>query len=534
MTHVKSAICAVVLLSTAILPYLADAKQPKQITLTPIGRFSAGPAGAEIAAYDPATRRIFSINPGASRIDVLDITDPSDPVLAFTIPVGGRPNSVAIHEDVVAVAVENATKTDPGFVKFFATNGTPLSTVTVGALPDMLIFTPNGRRLLVANEGEPNSYNLPDSVDPEGSVSIIDMTVGAANLTQADVRTATFNDAIPKTNASSIRIYGPGATLAQDLEPEYIAVSHDSKTAWVTLQENNAVAVLDIEAGVFSRLVGLGFKDHRQAGNGLDASDRDGGINIANWPVFGMYQPDAIDSYRVRGVTYLVMANEGEARDFTGFNEEARVNALDLDPTAFPNADVLKLDANLGRLTVTSVTGDTDSDGDFDQIFVPGARSFSIRTANGDLVFDSGDDFEKKTAAQVPASFNSNGTAATFDTRSDNKGPEPEGIVLGKAFGRTYAFIGLERTAGVMVYDVSDPFVPTFVQYVNTSPDDISPEGLLFIKEEDSPNGKPLLVVSHEISSTTTIFEITKGAAPFSVAERTTDNRSSKGKMRTR
>ena len=120
------------------------------------------------------------------------------------------------------------------------------------------------------------------------------------------------------------------------------------------------------------------------------------------------------------------------------------------------------------------------------------------------------DDFEQITEAQVPALFNSNGTAMTFDTRSDNKGPEPEGIVLGKAFGRTYAFMGFERTGGVIVYDVSDPFHPTFVQYVNTSPDDISPEGLLFIEEKDSPTGKPLLVVSHEISSTTTIFEISK------------------------
>jgi hypothetical protein len=521
MRHGKSKLWVVALLGIAILPYSAHAKQPKQITLSPIGRFDPGPGseGAEIAAYDPATRRIFSINAASSQVDVLDISDPSDPVLEFTIPLGGRPNSVAFHKGVVAVAVENITKTDPGFVKFVDTNGTLLSTVTVGALPDMLIFTPNGRWLLVANEGEPNSYNQPDSIDPEGSVSIIDMTVGAANLTQADVKTATFNDLIPQTNASSIRIYGPDATLAQDLEPEYIAVSHDSKTAWVTLQENNAIAILDIEARVFTRLAGLGFKDHSQAGNGLDVSDQDGGINIANWPVFGMYQPDAIESYRVRGVTYLVMVNEGETRAFTGFTEEVPVSALTLDPTAFPNAAILKQSANLGPLTVTNATGDIDRDGDFDQILVPGARSFSIRTADGDLVFDSGDDFEQITKAQVPAAFNSNGTAATFDTRSDNKGPEPEGIVLGKAFGRTYAFIGLERTAGVMVYDVSDPFKPRFVQYVNTSPDDISPEGLLFIKEEDSPNGKPLLVVSHEISSTTTIFEITKGSAPFSVAE---------------
>jgi hypothetical protein len=515
MRQVRSTICFLALLGIAILCPTANAKQPKQISLTPIGRYSAGPEGAEIAAYDPATRRIFSINPGSFQVDVLDISDPSDPALAFTIALGGRPNSVAIHGGVVAVAVENATKTDPGFVKIFDTNGTLLNSLTVGALPDMLIFTPNGRRLLVANEGEPNDAY---TVDPEGSVSIIDMTVGAANLTQADVRTATFNDAIPKTNASSIRIYGPGATLAQDLEPEYIAVSHDSKTAWVTLQENNALAILDIEAGVFTQLAGLGFKDHSRAGNGLDASDQDGGINIANWPVFGIYQPDAIESYRVRGVTYLVMVNEGDTRAFTGFNEEVRVSALTLDPTSFPNAAILKQNANLGRLTVTNATGDTDGDGDFDKILVPGARSFSIRTANGDLVFDSGDDFEQITAAQVPASFNSNGAAATFDTRSDNKGTEPEGVVLGKAFGRTYAFMGLERTGGIMVYDVSDPFSPTFVQYLNTTPDDISPEGLLFIKEEDSPNGKPLLVVSHEISSTTTIFEIRKGSAPISVA----------------
>jgi hypothetical protein len=393
-------------------------------------------------------------------------------------------------------------------VKFFDTDGNLLNTLTVGALPDMLTFTPNGRRLLVANEGEPSSDY---TIDPVGSVSIINMTRGAANLTQADVKTATFNDAIPKTNPSSIRIYGPGASLAQDLEPEYITVSHDSKTAWVTLQEANAIGVLDIEKGVFTRLVGLGFKDHNQAGRGLDASDRDGGINIANWPVLGMYQSDAIDSYRVGGVTYLVMANEGDTRDLPGFfTEEARVSALTLDTTAFPNAAILQQNANLGRLTVTNATGDDDGDGDFDRILVPGGRSFSIRTTQGELVFDSGDQFEQITRTQVPASFNSNGTAATFDTRSDNKGPEPEGVVLGKAFGRTYAFIGLERTGGVMVYDVSNPFKPTFVQYVNTSPDDISAEGLLFIKEDDSPNGRPLLVVSHEISSTTTIFEITK------------------------
>ncbi len=490
-----------------------------QIALTPTGLYSAGGATrAEIAAYDPATKRVFSTNFALNQIDVVDISNPAVPALLFTIPTGGQPNSVAVREGVVAVAVQAAVKTDPGQVKFYDTAGSLLSSVTVGALPDMVIFTPNGRRVLVANEGEPNSYIIPGSIDPEGSVSIIDMTGGAASVTQANVTTATFNSSIPVINGSSIRIFGPGATLAQDVEPEYIAVSQDSKTAWVTLQENNAIAILDIEAGVFTQLVGLGFKDHSLSANKLDPSDKDNAtftgpaIKIGNWPVFGMYQPDAIDSYHVGGVTYLVMANEGDARDYPGFSEEVRVGSgsYPLDATAFPDAATLKLDQNLGRLRATKSTGDTDGDGDFDQIYAFGARSFSIRTASGALVFDSGDAFEQITALAVPGLFNSNGTAATFDTRSPRKGPEAEGVVLGKAFGRTYAFIALERTGGIMVYDVSNPFAPFWVQYVNTSPVDISPEGLVFIKAEESPNGKPLLVVSYEVSGTVRIFEISK------------------------
>jgi hypothetical protein len=501
----------------------ALAKSDKAITLSLVGRYTA-PGGierAEIAAYDPTTKRIFAINGPLTRVDVLDVSNPALPELEFTIALKGRPNSVAIRNGVVAVAVENNPKTSPGWVQFFDANGNALSTVTVGALPDMLTFTPNGRRVLVANEGEPNSYNSVDSVDPEGSVSIIDMTVGAANLTDADVRTAKFSDAIPKINPESIRKYGPNATLAQDLEPEYITVSHDSKTAWVTLQENNAIAFLDIEDGKFTNLVGLGFKDHSLPGNRLDASDseissdpRRGTNNIARWPVFGMYLPDAIDSYRVGNQTFLVMANEGDTRDWPGFNEEIRVGNAGyvLDPDVFQTAATLKLDANLGRLTATRTLGQFEADADtqYENIYVPGARSFSIRTTNGELIYDSGEDFEKIIEARRLDIFNSDGTAATFDTRSDNKGPEPESVVVARVFGREYAFIGLERAGGVMIYDVSDPYKPVFMDYVNTSPADVAPEGLFFIKEEDSPTGRPLLVLSHEISSTTTIFEIVK------------------------
>ena len=509
-----------------------DKKKDKSITLTAIGRYSAGAGGtrAEIAAYDPATKRLFAINLAQSRIDVLDIGSipplptPLTTLAPIPLGVGFLPNSIAIHDGIVAVALEATPKTSPGAVKFFDTDGAFLSQVTVGALPDMLVFSHNGRWLLVANEGEPSTYVEPRSLDtdPEGTVSIIDMRRGPAFLTQDDVRTATFDDSIPKTNPESIRIFGPGATLAQDLEPEYIAISKDSKTAWVTLQENNAMAILDIEKAKFTRLVGLGFKDHSLPGNGLDASDQDlavdngalkDGINIKNRPVFGMYQPDGIASYRVGGDTYLVMANEGDARsDWPGYVEDLRVNSANyaLDPVVFPDFATLEGNASLGRLTVTTATGNTDGDPDFEKIFVFGARSFSIRKTNGTLVYDSGDEFEQRTAALVPDLFNSDGTTTSFNSRSDNKGPEPEGIAIGEVSGRIYAFIGLERTGGIMVYDISDPRRPFFVDYVNTGPTDVSPEGVLFIAEQDSPNGKALLVVSHEVSNTTTIFEINK------------------------
>lgn len=502
------------LLALAALPLSANSP----IDLVPIGKYVTGipfTGAAEIAAFDPETQRLFSVNGATNTLDIIDLRDPSVPGLIRAVPMsscapGGLPTSVAIRDGTVAVAAENAIDATPGWVVFLTPEGDCVSSVTVGAGPDMVTFTPNGRRLLVANEGEEGAGG-----DPEGSVAIIDMTGGAAGVTQADVAIVSF-DAFDKTTIDP-RIHrinpSPLVSLGIDLEPEYIAVSHDSKTAWVTLQENNALAVLDVEAGRFTRLIALGFKDHSLAGRGLDPSDRDGGIHIGQWPVLGMYQPDAIDTLNYNGETFLFTANEGDSRTA----EETRVGSEVLDPAAFPNAAFLQLNANLGRLRITNLRGDTDDDGDFDELYSFGGRSFSIWKASGTLVFDSGDAFEQLTAATFPSIFNSNGTPATFDTRSDDKGPEPEHVVLGKAFGRTYAFIGLERTGGIMIVDVSNPFAPAFVRYFNNQTfngpvgqGDISPEGLLFVKAEESPTGNPLLIASHEISGTITIHEIQK------------------------
>lgn len=492
--------------------------------LSPLGTYKTGiydASAAEIVVHDPATQRLFVVNANTPSVDVLDIRNPSRPTKLFAIDpsaYGAAANSVAVSNGIVAIAIESAVKTDPGQVVFFDTDGNFLNAVTVGALPDMLTFTPDGRKVLVANEGEPNDDY---SVDPEGSVSIIDISGGVANLTQANVTTAgftAFNGQRDALRARGVRIFGPGATVAQDFEPEYIAVDRKSQTAYVALQENNAIGVLSLVSGTFVDILPLGYKSH--ALSGLDASDRDGRINITTYAnLFGMYQPDAIALYEVAGQTYIVTANEGDARDYATFAEEARVKDLKLDPVAFPNAAELQADAALGRLIVTTTLGDANGDGLYEELYAFGGRSFSIWDTQGNLVFDSGSQFEEIIAQRFPDFFNfDNAENDSFDNRSDNKGPEPEGITIGKIRGRTYAFIGLERVGGIMTYDITDPLNPFFVDYSNNrifagdpvagTAGDLGPEGLTFIAAKDSPTGQPLLAVGSEVSGTTTLLAI--------------------------
>lgn len=906
----------------------AQGSDTPPVTLTPLGTYDSGlfdAEAAEIVTYDPETQRAFVVNGGAKTIDILDLSDPAAPTLAGQVDVtqyGGGANSVDFRDGVLVAAVEADDKTENGSAIFFDSNGEFIADVDVGALPDMVTFTPDGTKVLTANEGEPNDDY---TVDPEGTISIIDISSGVANVTQADVITAdfaAFNDA---ELAPSIRIFGPNATVAQDLEPEYIAVSPDSATAFVTLQENNALAVVDLATGVVTDLLPLGFKNYggptadmtmvefsdrpllgttaagqdillggfsglffegvdeagdlkfithpdrgpnaepvdldgdgmaerpfalpdfqaelvrftyspatgaltiterlgltrddgtpitglpnlsgdagmafadevpidltgnllemdpfgadmegvavaddgsfwmvdeyrpaiyhfdpagvllarfvpegsnddeagvdvgiealpevlaqrrvnrgfeavafadgilyafiqspldnpdtandanskasttarivafdtatgatvgqylypldggaldkigdavalpdgdllvierdsavgpgaqkliyrvsmadatnihgradlpvganggleRQSAlglaragivpvtkslyvdlgalgytqgdkpeglalvdettlavindndfglvgtfepttgmlddnpapppvvfglvnlrsNGLDASDKDDAINIRTWPVLGMYQPDAIAAYEVDGELYLITANEGDARDYDGYSEETRVGDLVLDLAVYPDAAVLQDAGNLGRLRTTTATGDADGDGLVEQIYSFGARSFTIWDAQGNVVWDSGDALEQITAAAFSDGFNSSGENGTTDERSDDKGPEPEAVTLAALGGRTIAFIGLERIGGVVIYDVTNPHAPQFIDYVNPrdftaeseAAGDLAPEGLKFVPAEHSPTGGPLLIVSNEFSGTTTVFSV--------------------------
>jgi 2',3'-cyclic-nucleotide 2'-phosphodiesterase (5'-nucleotidase family)/DNA-binding beta-propeller fold protein YncE len=479
--------------------------------------------GAEINAYDPGSKKLFVVS-GEPTLQVVDLSDPTAPIALPLIDLsayGGGINSVAVNNGLLAVAVAADSATDNGVVVFLNAEGTVLNSFTVGALPDMVTFTPDGTKVLVANEGEPNADY---TVDPKGSISIIDLSNGVDNATVATAGFTQFNDRADELKAAGVKLFGLNATVAQDVEPEYIAVSPDGTTAWATLQESNAFALIDIASATVTDILPLGFKDY-STGPKLDASNEDGGINLQNWPIFGVYQPDAIASYAVNGMTYYVTANEGDARirpdgdieDEAGnviveegvfFNEEARIKDVVLDPTAFPNAAFLQQDENIGRLNITTALGDTDGDGDFDELYSFGGRSFSIWDQTGNLVFDSGDDMANITAQLTPELFNANdGDPAEFDQRSDDKGAEPEALTVAKVGDTTYAFVGLERAGGgVLIYDISNPSAPTFVQYIRDDRD-VAPEGLSFIAAADSPNGNPLLVVANEASSTITVFE---------------------------
>jgi myo-inositol-hexaphosphate 3-phosphohydrolase/sugar lactone lactonase YvrE len=942
------------------------------IELNPIGTYATAlfdEGAAEIPAYDPGSQRLFVVNAGGSQVDVFDLSDPTNPALIASIDTSafGSPNSVAVKNGILAIAVENDDKQANGEVWLYRASAqlsnlvNPRTRVEVGALPDMLAFSPDGQTILVANEGEPNDDY---TVDPEGSISIIDISQGLNAVTVQIAGFGSFNDQADALREAGVKLkgdVGTDRTVAQDLEPEYVAFSPDGATAWVTLQEANAVAVVDVATATVTDVKPLGFKDYSAeitgqletftfndlpslgttpagqelflggfsglfytgvaangnlqfvthtdrgpngepteagrpfllpdfnpeivrfelnqntgalliterigltqadgmpltglpniniegatgntpfndeipvdlfgnpiapldnfgadlegivvAGDGsfwmvdeyrpaiyqfdstgkllerfvpegtaaaagqpegtfgaealpsvlaqrrqnrgfealaldgesqklyafvqsplrnpvtvsnselnglnnvrivefdlatetvtgeylyrldnpnlgtpgntrpdkigdavyigageflvaerdddaldsdplsniekwvyrfsldgatnilgqdglfdlgagvsksldqmtaeeltqvgvnpiaktltadlalagynavekveglawvdgalallndndfqvagitlngdgtftpdpnpepvvlgllplqpnqLDASDQDEAINIQSWPVFGLFQPDSIGAYAFNGETFYVTANEGDARDYDGFSEEARIKDVILDPTAFPNAAELQSDEQIGRLSITTELGDTDGDGDFDQLYSYGGRSFSIWNSAGNLVFDSGDAFEQMTAQIYPEFFNASNSNNTFDNRSDDKGPEPEGLVLGEINGRTYAFIGLERIGGVMVYDVSNPTSPEFIQYLNNrdfsaevetaEAGDLGPEGLTFISSADSPNGVPLLVVANEISGTTTVYEITVNTTNLIVGD-AQDNR---------
>lgn len=518
-------------------------------------------SAAEITSFDPVTQRIFVVNAQKGAIDILDGSDPTAPTYVETLstagaelsdgtilPAGATVNSVQVHGDWLAVAVEAPSKVDPGCALFYSTAGEQLGGVQIGSLPDGITVSPDGTKVVVANEGEPADDF---SSDPEGSVSVIDVA-DPADVSQDDVRTARFTAYDEGTELpEGVRVFGPdvdvpqgqepAGRVARNLEPEFPTVSEDSSVAYVSLQEANAIATVDLETAAVTDLWSIPLKDWSAEGNVLDTSNRDGedgegAINLRHAPIFGLAMPDGIDTYTVGDQQLIVTANEGDAREWGDYVESVRIadDAYPLCEDVFGGAEgvaQLKEEANLGRLNASIGSGLREGADCFEQIETFGARSFSILSTDGEVIFDSGSLIEATIvdlieAGELPEeAFNAtNDETPSFDNRSDDKGPEPEYVTIGEVGPHTFAFVGLERIGGVMTFDVTDPTNVRYVDYVNNrnwdvevdgewveGMGDLGAEGVEFVAAGDSPTGVPLVIVANEVSGSTSVFTVELG-----------------------
>ena len=514
----KIQLCANLLLAVTMVSLQTPVIAGGGISLVPFATYQTGlfeSSASEIVAHDHRSDLIFATNASTGNLDVLQLSVTGSLTLTSVISIPNPVTHVRIWDDGTSSHVVSsslgANTTSPGSIRVHSTNGVLEATYTVGAFPDMLYVTSN-HLVLTANEGQPAGAS-----NPPGSVSIINLLTGivqTVSFTVFDGQEAALRD-------QGIRIF-PGISASTDLEPEYIAVAPGNTTAYAICQEQNCVVTIDIPTATATAIHSLGFKDHSLPGNGLDPSDSDGGPNINTWPIRGLPMPDSSVAFDADGQTYLLTANEGGAR-----NEDARTRTLNLDPTAYPNAGFLQANSRIGRIQASTIDGDTDGDGDIDQIYTYGTRSFSIfnMTNNTQLVFDSGDQFATAIIQTSGNQLNCNHTSNNSgDGRSDNKGCEPEAATVAQIGDRTIAFIGLERQSGIMIYDVTDPPNSFFLSYFTNrnfsanieSPaaGDLGVESIVYVRPEDNATGLPLLITGNEISGTTSVYIVSVQPAP--------------------
>ena len=525
------------------------------LNLTQIARYSSGQYNVdggvmEIVTYNSDTGYAYAINgqsgklaaiplsgltagvhveelPGTD-IDVKALVEAEDDAFQY-----GDMTSVAISPDntTLAAALQAEGHNDPGRVALFTCGEdgslTLQGLVETGAQPDMVTFADNATAL-TADEGEPREGYGENTVDPKGTVTVVDVEKGESTVVDFSAfdsqRDALAEDSVvlKKDTAPSV-----------DLEPEYIAVAEGK--AYVTLQENNAIAVLDVASKTFAGVYPIGFEDYSKTPIDLDKKD-DAYAPKTYEGLMGIRMPDAIAAYTVGGETYLVTANEGDAREWG--DEDAGTFYLNEDEVDFGDEGAA---SPAGTITGESgLTGKVvffkseDFDGlDVTKDYLFGGRTFTIFQVTEDglaEVFTSGGDFESLTAKYVPDYYNTSNDNAVLDDRSGKKGPEPESVTVGAVNGKTYAFVALERTGGVMAYDVTDPEAITFVNYVNTrdfgttvegseeyedgeldkwvTGGDVAPEGLLFLDAASSPNGEPMLLAACEVSGTVAVYQL--------------------------
>lgn len=468
-----------------------------------IGRIDSGKIpGAEIAAYVPA-EKILLVSSGKKSLSIVSLKDVKSPALIETLEFRGEVPSVATAGNLVAIAEMNVPASGPGFVHLYEISNQKLRllrTFSTGAHPDMVTFSIDGKKILVACEGEADKAN-----DPAGTIGLIDLGKGFESATSRELDFAKFDRV--SLAKKGVRLGGPGSYL-ENIEPEYVAVCPDGKTAFATLQENNAVAKIDVESETIENVFALGVVDHALPGNEFDFRD-DGKISLENAPIRGELQPDGIACFSRGGKTFFLTADEGAPRDFKNYSDvttAAKLRAFGkLDPSVFTDSLV----QNLGKLPIDALNP-CDGNEPCRYLNTFGGRSMSLFSDDGVRIWNSGAGLEKILAQKFPELFNWNAKKKKIkpDARSDKRGPEPESIVLGETSNGTFAFLGGERSSGIAVFNLSDAKSPSLQDFFASS-HDRGPEGLLFIRADESPlPGIPLLIVCYEYSRSLVVFRI--------------------------
>ncbi len=532
-----AAVAAMTLVGSAVNAGAEQLSQMNEATLTfeklsgYISGMSCLDGGVtEILSYDYANHKAWVVNGMAGTLEILDLSelDKGSTVTSVSIDIGtmaedaadgfsyGDMTSVSINSEagIAAVALQHSEYDKNGCIALLSVEGELLAMLEAGCQPDMVTFTPDGTKILAANEGEPRNGYGEAVTDPCGSVTVIELNydfLADSNCTNVDF---TAFDSRRSELAESGVLFVKDALPSADFEPEYIAA--DNSKAYIALQESNAIAVLDLESLSYDGVYPLGFKDLSLEENAVDLI-KDGAYLANTYEnAVGAYMPDGISIYSYGGITYLLTANEGDAREW-GTDENAYCNEIKVALTAFDGTVAEDI-----RVLDSSVT-DGIPEG---KTALYGGRSFSIyRADEGGLaqVFDSGSQLEAITAEFAPEYFNCSNDDNETDSRSQKKGPEPESVVVGAIGDRTYAFVALERFGGIAAYDITIPVNTEFAGYVNTRDfyeemelneehthfeSDISPEGLCFVDAEHSPTGSPLLLAAFEVSGTVAAYSV--------------------------
>ncbi len=434
-----------------------------------------------------------TFNEATDRIDFRKIVEEHSADFADGFEVGDI-TSVAINTelDVVAVALQHSDYATKGAVVLLDYNGGYVKAYACGVQPDMVTFA--GNLILTANEGEPRKGYADGTTDPKGSVTIFDLSAGLQSGTVTEATFESFDERREELVKSGVLIK-KGANPSADFEPEYITVS--GNYAYVSLQEANAIATLDLQTKRFTKVNALGFKDHSKEENALDLMD-DNKIELATQDVYGVYMPDGIDAFESDGETYIATANEGDAREWGDYSGVTKKTIGSTKVEILDNGEWDGLDA--------------------ERTYILGGRSFSVFKADDmSLVYDSGDGIERAVAASDYSEyFNCSNDKTSLDGRSKKKGSEPETIVVRSVGGKTYAFVGLERISGVMTFDLTNIKYgeATFKDYTTTrdySQDmagDVAPEGMDFIAASEKTGNKNILAVANENSGTVAFYAV--------------------------